>query len=97
MTEEDYTQSQVARQLGVSEKTVYRDLKKLKRYVSSLEYKRQQTMQDALRQKLNSYPPEARYAILTDLMISRGGSNETRVFQSFLKGKLKVSKKRGED
>ena len=67
-----YTQQQIADELGVSRKTVQRDLKKLARYLKSLTNRRNRELDEKLRASfkatLNRLPIVKQYELVSGLM-----------------------------
>jgi IS30 family transposase len=95
LTEEGYTQTQIASQLGVSRKTVYRDLKRLRPYITRLINQHENAIQALWREKLAQYSTEQRFEILGDLMVARGNTRAmNRIFFAILSGEYKP-KQRG--
>jgi IS30 family transposase len=68
--EQGFTQAQIAEQLGISAKTVHRDLKKLKPYLTRLEFEERQKFYDELTKKLRLYPIEVQFDFLTESIIA---------------------------
>ena len=91
LTEQGCTQAQIAEQLGVSSKTVYRDLKRLRPYVTRLCNKCHDKILELWSQRLSQYTIIQRFEILGDLMLVRGNARlENKIFSSVLAGTYKV-------
>ena len=83
-----YTQKQIAEQLQVSPKTVYRDLKKLGPWFKRLEEKSKQEFFDYLTQKLHTYPQNIQFLFVTDMMLAEDNPKlQDKLLSAMLKGK----------
>jgi DNA-binding CsgD family transcriptional regulator len=83
-----YTQKQIAEQIGVSPKTVYRDLKKLHSWFKRLEEKSKQDFFNYLTEKLHAYPLNIQFLFVTDMMLAEGNPKlQDKLLSAMLKGK----------
>jgi transcriptional antiterminator len=83
-----YTQKQIAEQIGVSPKTVYRDLKKLHSWFKRLEQKSKKEFFDYLTQKLHTYPQTIQFLFVTDMMLAEGNPKlQDKLLSAMLRGK----------
>jgi len=83
-----YTQKQIAEQIGVSPKTVYRDLKKLHSWFKRLEEKSKQDFFNYLTEKLHAYPLNIQFLVVTDMMLAEGNPKlQDKLLSAMLKGK----------
>jgi DNA-binding CsgD family transcriptional regulator len=84
-----YTQKQIAEQIGVSPKTVYRDLKKLHSWFKRLEQKSKKEFFNYLTQKLHTYPQNIQFLFVTDMMLAEDNPKlQDKLISAMLKGKF---------
>jgi len=82
------TQQAIAQELGVSPKTVYRDLKKLFPWFKRLEEKSKQDFFNYLTAKLHAYPLNIQFLFVTDMMLAEGNPKlQDKLLSEMLKGK----------
>ena len=95
LTEKGYTQQQIALELGVSAKTVQRDLWKLRRYISKLAFDAKMKTDKLISDRLEQYPMMVRFELLTDLMCAKGDRRlERSLMREALSGQYKPKRRR---
>lgn len=88
LTEQGLTQSEIALRLGVSAKTVFRDLKRLRPYTTRLINQQQNEMREFWSEVFAKYSFMERCDLLGELMLSRGNNRASgRIIRAVLSGK----------
>lgn len=85
--------NEIAVKLGVSRKTVYRDMQKLKGYLTFLQSKRAEKIQKIVSEKFDQYPIMTRFSFIGESMAAQDNPKKARrLFWKMLSGKYRPSR-----